>query len=197
MDVMTALMSGLGLSASAGLNAYIPLLLVSLTAKFFPQLITLSPQFRFITEPWFIAVVGLFLVIEVVADKIPMVDHANDVIGTLVRPAAGALLFAVSTGAITNLDPKLAAVAGLLIAGAAHGAKASARPIVTATTAGLGNPVVSTAEDVVAFVTSVVAILAPLLIGIAAIMFALMFLYWLSRRSGNARPAREDGAGTG
>jgi hypothetical protein len=197
MDVMMALMSGLGLSASAGLNAYIPLLLMALAAKFFPSLITLSPQFRFITEPWFIGIVAVLLIIEVFADKVPLVDHANDLIGTIVRPAAGALLFAASTGAVTNIDPKVAAVAGLLIAGAAHGAKATARPIVTATTGGFGNPVVSTVEDVTAFVTSLVAILAPLLIGVAAVIFGVMFMVWLSRRGQGSKAAPQGGSSTG
>lgn len=197
MDIIAALMSGLGLSASAGLNAYIPLLLMALAAKFFPSLITLSPQFNFITEPWFIGVVAVLLMIEVFADKVPVVDHVNDLIGTVVRPAAGALLFAASTGTVTSLDPKVAAVAGLLIAGAAHGAKATARPIVTATTGGIGNPVVSTAEDVTAFFTSLVAILAPLLIGVAAVILGAMSLVWLVRRGKGTKPAPEGGPSTG
>lgn len=197
MDIIAALMSGLGLSASAGLNAYIPLLLMALAAKFFPSLITLSPQFNFITEPWFIGVVAVLLIIEVFADKVPVVDHVNDLIGTVVRPAAGALLFAASTGTVTSLDPKVAAVAGLLIAGAAHGAKATARPIVTATTGGIGNPVVSTAEDVTAFFTSLVAILAPLLIGVAAVILGAMSLVWLVRRGKDTKPAPEGGPSIG
>lgn len=182
MDVISALLSGFGLSASAGLNAYIPLLIVSLGARLFPDLIPLSERFRFITEPWFIVVVAILLVVEVFADKVPVVDHANDLLGTVIRPAAGALLFASMTGAVTGLDPKIAAVAGLIVAGAAHGAKATARPVVTASTGGIGNPVVSTLEDVAALVTSVVALLLPMLIGVAAILFVILFLYWRGRR---------------
>jgi hypothetical protein len=189
MDPISAVLSGFGLSASAGLNAYIPLLVLSLSARFFPDLIRLAPPFQFITEPWFILAVTVFLVIELVADKVPVVDHANDLLGTLLRPAAGALLFASMTGAVQGLDPKVAAIAGLLVAGATHGAKATARPVVTATTGGLGNPVVSTFEDLASLVTSVVAILAPLLIGLAALLFGLLFVVWTVRRRRPAQPA--------
>ncbi len=184
MVSLSALLSGFGLAASAGLNAYIPLLIVSLGARLFPNLIPLAAPFQFITELWFIAAVAILLVIEVFADKVPVVDHANDLLGTVIRPAAGALLFASMTGAVQGLDPKVAAVAGLLVAGAAHGAKATARPIVTATTGGMGNPVVSTLEDVAALVTSVVALLMPILIGVAAILFGVLFLLWRGRRRG-------------
>jgi hypothetical protein len=197
MDVITALLSGFGLAASAGLNAYIPLLIVALTARLFPDFIVLAPQFQFITEPWFIAVVTVLLVIEVFADKVPAVDHVNDLLGTVIRPAAGALLFATMTGTVQSLDPRVAAIAGLVVAGTAHGAKATARPVVTATTAGLGNPLVSTAEDVAALVTSVVALIAPLLIGLAAVLFGLLFLVWWARRAGRAAPTPPPDAAPG
>ena len=76
-----------GLSSSAGLNAYLPLLIVALTARF-TNLIELRPPFDWLTDPWVIAVLVVLLLIETVADKIPAVDHANDVIQTVVRPAA-------------------------------------------------------------------------------------------------------------
>lgn len=184
MDVITALLSGFGLAASAGLNAYIPLLVVALAARLFPSWIVLAEPFQFLTEAWFIAAVTVLLVIEVFADKVPAVDHVNDLLGTIIRPAAGALLFASMTGTVASLDPKVAAIAGLVVAGTAHGAKATARPIVTATTGGLGNPVVSTAEDVAALVTSLVSLIAPLLVGLAALLFGALFAIWLARRSG-------------
>lgn len=184
MDVITALLSGFGLAASAGLNAYIPLLVVALAARLFPSWIVLAEPFQFLTEAWFIAAVTVLLVIEVFADKVPAVDHVNDILGTIIRPAAGALLFASMTGTVASLDPKVAAIAGLVVAGTAHGAKATARPIVTATTGGLGNPVVSTAEDVAALVTSLVSLIAPLLVGLAALLFGALFAIWLARRSG-------------
>ena len=94
-----------GLSSSAGLNAYLPLLIVALTARF-TNLIELRPPFDWLTNPWVIGVLVVLLLIETVADKIPAVDHANDVIQTVVRPAAGAILFAANSNAISNIHPR-------------------------------------------------------------------------------------------
>jgi hypothetical protein len=69
-------------------------------------------------------------------------------------------------------------VCGLLIAGGVHTAKTAARPVVTAGTLGTGNPVVSLAEDVVSGVTTIVAIVAPLVLTGAV----LLVLFWILRR---------------
>jgi hypothetical protein len=182
LDILTAF----GLSASAGLNAYIPLLVIALTARF-TSLVTLAPPYDILTNGWVITALAALLVVEVLADKVPVIDHANDIIGTFLRPAAGALLFASAmSGVVTGLDPRLALLAGALTAGVTHGAKATARPVVTATTAGIGNPVISTVEDVASLLTSVVAILAPALIAVALVLFLVLFLAWISRRGRHA-----------
>lgn len=166
MDVVSGILSAFGLSASAGLNAYIPLLVVALLARFTPWIKLASP-WNNLTNPWVIAVLGVLLVIEFLADKIPVVNHVNDVIQTFVRPTAGAILFAASTQSITGMHPVLAIICGLLVAGGVHVAKAVAiRPAVTAATGGTGNVVVSTGEDVVATVLSVVSALLPVLLGV-------------------------------
>ena len=183
MDIqaIASILSAFGLSASAGLNAYIPLLIISLSARFTP-LINLSAPYDVLESTWVIGALTALLIVEVLADKIPMVDHVNDLVGLAIRPAAGALLFAATTGTLTFLDPRLALIAGLFVAGAAHGAKATARPLVTASTGGIGNPIVSTVEDVAAITTSIVAIVFPLLIGGAMVVFAGMWAWWLARR---------------
>ena len=136
-----------------------------------------------LTDGWVIGAIVLLLVVEVFADKVPMIDHVNDLVGTVVRPAAGAVLFAATmTGAVSDIDPRVALVAGALAAGVAHGAKATARPVVTATTGGIGNPVVSTIEDVAALITSLVAILAPVLLAVALVLFVILVIYVGGRR---------------
>ena len=177
-DILTAF----GLSASAGLNAYIPLLLIALAARY-TDLIQLAAPYDHLTDGWVIVGLTALLFVEALADKVPAVDHVNDILGTFIRPAAGAILFAATmSGAVTGVDPRLGLLLGAVTAGATHGAKATARPVVTATTAGLGNPVVSTIEDVTAFVTSIVAILAPLLIGVALVIFLVLVTGWWLRR---------------
>jgi hypothetical protein len=186
-DILTAF----GLSASAGLNAYIPLLIVALMTRF--GLIELQYPYNLIGSGWAIAALVFLLVVEILADKVPMIDHANDIIATFIRPTAGALLFAGSTGTVEAMPPVLALVLGFLVAGATHSAKATARPVITASTGGVGNPVISLLEDIAALLTSLVAILAPLLIGLAALLFGALFLWWFSRRRGQ----REVGADPG
>jgi hypothetical protein len=180
---MIDIFSAFGLSASAGLNAYLPLFIVALTGRFFPRLLTLNEPYDALTSWWAIGVLGVLLVVEIFVDKIPAVDTINDVINTAIRPVAGALLFAASTNAVSGIDPILAVIAGLLVSGGVHVAKTTARPVVTATTAGIGNPVISTVEDIAAFVTSILAILMPVLVGLVLIMVVVLYVWWRVRRA--------------
>jgi hypothetical protein len=126
----------------------------------------------------------VLVIIEMLADKVPAVNHINDLIQTLIRPAAGAIAFAASANVVTDISPVLALAAGLLVAGTVHVAKAGAvRPMVTATTGGAGNIPVSIAEDVVSTVLSFLAIVLPVLVGTLLIVFAAFLIYWLYRRS--------------
>jgi hypothetical protein len=183
MDLLTGIFTAFGLSASAGLNAYIPLLLVGLLARY-TNLINLNQPWDTLANPWIILLLCLLVIVEMLADKIPVVNHINDLIQTLIRPAAGAIAFAASANVVTDVSPVLALAAGLLVAGTVHVAKAGAlRPAITATTGGAANIPVSIAEDVVSTVLSILAILMPLLIGTLLIVFAAFLIYWIYRRS--------------
>jgi len=179
---MLGLLAAFGLAAATGLNAYLPLLIVGLLART-TDLIALEAPWSALTNPVVLVVIGVLLAIEFTVDKIPAVDTVNDVIQTIFRPAAGAILFAASGNVISNVSPVLAMVCGLLIAGGVHTAKAAARPVVTAGTAGVGNPVVSLAEDAVSGVTTVLAIVAPLLLTLLVLLAVWLFIRWSSRRS--------------
>jgi hypothetical protein len=169
--------SAFGLSASAGLNAYIPLLIVSLVAKF-TSLIRLSEPWDALTSWWVIGLLVFLSIVEFFADKIPAVNHINDAIQTFIRPAAGAILFAASTQAITQVHPVLALALGLLISGGVHTAKSVAvRPAVTAATGGAGNLPVSVLEDVLSTVLSILSIVVPVLIGIV-ILLLISWAVW-------------------
>jgi uncharacterized membrane protein len=183
MELLTGIFTAFGLSASAGLNAYIPLLLVGLLARY-TDLINLNSPWDTLASPWIILMLCLLVIIEMVADKIPAVNHVNDLIQTLIRPAAGAIAFAASANVVTDVNPVLALASGLLIAGSVHVAKAGAmRPMVTATTGGVGNVPVSIAEDIVSTILSILAIIVPLLVGTLFIIFAAFLIYWLYRRA--------------
>ena len=183
MELLTGIFTAFGLSASAGLNAYIPLLLVGLLARY-TDLINLNSPWDTLASPWIILMLCFLVIIEMVADKVPAVNHVNDLIQTLIRPAAGAIAFAASAKVVTDINPVLALASGLLIAGSVHVAKAGAvRPMVTATTGGVGNVPISIAEDVVSTVLSILAIIVPILTGIILIVCAAFLINWLYRRS--------------
>jgi len=173
-EVISGILGAFGLSLSAGLNAYIPLLVVSLMAKF-TNLIELAKPWDALESWWTIGVLAVLVVIEAVADKVPVVDHINDAIQSFIRPVAGAILFAASAETITEIHPVLSLVCGLLVAGSVNAAKSVvARPAVDVATAGMGTPVVSTLEDVFAAIVSVLSILVPML------MIIIVFLtIWL------------------
>jgi len=183
IEAISGLSAAFGLSGSAGLNAYIPLLLVALAARFplSDPLVKLQAPYDLMGSWWAIGLLAVLLVVEIVADKIPAVDTVNDTIQTFVRPAAGAILFAGSANVITDIHPVLALGAGLLVAGGVHATKTAARPVVTVTTAGIGNPIVSTLEDVVAFVISLLALLLPIVAAVLMVVF-LIFVISLVRR---------------
>ncbi len=182
---MLGLFAAFGLAAATGLNAYLPLLIVGLLARY-TELIALKAPWDALTHPVVLMILAVFLAIEFTVDKIPAVDTVNDIIQTLFRPVAGAILFAASGNVISEISPVLAMVCGLLIAGSVHTAKAAARPAVTAGTLGTGNPVVSLAEDAVSGTTTVVAIVAPALLA----ALALLILFWFLRRRQRRRTGR-------
>jgi len=175
-----SLTTAFGLATAAGLNAYIPLFLVALLSRI-SSLVTLSEPYDVLSSWWIIGALAVLMAIEILVDKIPAADTANDIIGTFIRPAAGAILFAASTRVI-GLHPVIAALCGVILAGGVHAAKAAGRPVVTATTAGVGNPVVSAVEDAVAFVTSLLATLAPYVLVAFIIIGVLLLAWWYERR---------------
>ena len=187
MEIITGILSAFGLSASAGLNAYIPLLVVALLARF-TDLIRLSSPWDGLTNGWIIALLVVLSLIEFFADKIPAVNHINDVIQTFVRPTAGAIVFAASAQVLTEINPILSLGAGLLVAGGVHAVKSLAiRPVVTATTAGIGDVPVSMAEDIVSTVLSILSIVLPVLVLVLVIIIMAWFMSRRQRRENQSR----------
>lgn len=194
---MLQLLTGTGLAASAGMNAYIPLLVIGLLARF-TGLVTLPAGWEWIGNEWVLAFFVLLLAVEVVADKIPAIDSANDILQTAVRPTSGGLVFGAGSSAetVTVADPGALfddrgwapIVAGVAIALAVHTLKALVRPVLNAMTACLAAPVVSTIEDLTSVITSLAALLVPLLVIVFVPGLVLAF-WWLWRR--RRRPRQE------
>ena len=198
---MLEALTGTGLAASAGLNAYIPLLVMGLLARY-TDVIDLPQGWSWLSNGWVLVILGILLAVEVVADKVPIVDHANDVVQTVVRPTAGGLAFGAGSGAqtVTVSNPGsffgshqwVPVAAGVLIALCVHGVKATARPVVNVSTAGFGAPVVSTVEDFGSALMSVLAILMPILV-----LVGIVLLVWLAIAVVRRRRRKRESASSG
>jgi hypothetical protein len=191
MDLLTSILSAFGLSASAGLNAYIPLLVIALVARY-TDLIKLASPYDTLTNPWVIGVLLILLVVEFFADKAPAVNHINDLIQTIIRPAAGAVVFAASADVVTEMNPVLSLIMGLFVAGSVHTVKSAAvRPAVTVTTGGTANAPVSIAEDIVSTVLSLLATVLPVLMVVVAILLLAWFIWFLWKRGTGTHSTRK------
>jgi hypothetical protein len=149
------------------------LLVVGLLARW-TDLIRLNPPYDALTDPVVLIVLGVVALIEFVGDKIPVVDHVLHAVGVVVHPAAGMVVFLAANNAADGIDPRLAAACGLALALGAHGARMAYRPLVTATTGGLGNWAVSLIEDVVAVVLAILAIVVPALAAALVVLAVLL-----------------------
>jgi len=185
METMGTILSAFGLAAAAGLNAYIPLLVVALLARL-TTWIRLGPPYEALTHPAIIGLLLLLALIEFFADKIPAVDAINDGIQTFVRPAAGAILFGAQTGAIREIHPVLAMACGLLIAGGVHSLKATLRRAVQIAAppfAPIATPLLSVLEDLASLGLSLIAVLAAW----GILVLGVVFVIWVWRRARRAR----------
>jgi hypothetical protein len=174
--MISSLLTSAGLGLGAGINAYATLLVFGIVARWQPVIFHDDLARFFATTPVLI-VVGILYLIEFVADKVPTVDHVWDIIHTLIRPIAGAL---VAWAAVSDKIPHGAVILAAVIAGGvalgSHATKATVRGASTLTTAGLGNPVLSVIEDAFAFVNALIAIFLPWLVIVTLIIATLFFV---------------------
>ena len=183
-------MTGFGLATAAGLNAYIPMLLMGLLARF-TSLVSLPHGWTWLENGWVMGIVAVLLAVEIVADKIPALDSINDMVQTFVRPTAGGIVFGSGTAAQTAAvsDPAefartgqwVPVAIGVVTALVVHLTKTAVRPAANAATAGIAAPVLSTIEDFTSVSLSFIAILIPALV--LVVMIALAWsAFWLLRR---------------
>jgi len=175
---------GIGLAACAGLRAFLPLFVVALAGKL--EFVTLSDSFTWMASWPALVVFGAAVVAEVLSDKFPIVDNLLDSVQIFVKPIAGAL---VAATVVEDWAPLYVTVVAIIgggsAAGLVHVAKAKVRLVSSATTAGLGNPVLSVSEDVGALAGSVGSLLVPQVV--VAVLFLGAVLAWLAFRSSRTR----------
>lgn len=156
-----SVLAAFGLSGAAGLNAWLPLLVSALLAR--ADVVELAAPFDDLSTTTGLAVLAVLTVADFVGDKIPLVDHVLHLAGTVVAPASGAILFAGQTGIESDVPTLAAVLLGGLTAGSIHAGRSAVRPVSTATTGGLGNPVLSLGEDLGSLALIAVAFVVPLL----------------------------------
>jgi len=183
---------GLGLAASTGLRTFLPLLMLALAARFELFGVELNDKMAWLGGDIAVWALGIATVLEFFGDKVPAVDHALNAVGFVSRPLAAI----VGTYAVfADADPVIAAVAAVIIGAptalAFNTAQGGTRLASTATTGGLGNPVVSFIEDVLAVATVLIAFLAPILIPIVLILLAVVVIRLAKRAFG--RPRAQEG----
>lgn len=174
-----SLLAAFGLSGAAGLNAWLPLFASALLARL--DVVELAAPFDDLSTTPGLVLLAVLTTADFVGDKIPVVDHLLHLLGTVVAPASGAILFTGQTGLETDL-PTLAAVAlGAVTAGSIHAGRSAVRPVSTATTGGIGNPILSLGEDLGSLALVVVAFALPVLALLLVLALAATLLRFRSR----------------
>lgn len=198
---MLELLTGTGLAAAAGLNAYIPLLLMGVAGRF--DWVQLPSGWLWLENEWIMVVLGLLLVIEIVADKVPAVDTVNDVIQTVVRPASGGIAFSggIGTSTVAVDDPAsffssgawIPVLIGIGLALLMSLAKTAVRPVANLFSGGAAAPALSTAEDGASILLVILAFVAPILVLIALVLLAILFATIIRRLRRRRRALSQTG----
>lgn len=198
---MLEILTGTGLAAAAGLNAYIPLLLMGIAGRV--DWIQLPGGWVWLENEWILVILGVLFLIEIVADKIPAVDSINDWVQTVVRPASGGIVFAggIGTSTVAVDDPGsffssgawIPVVIGIVLALLMSLAKTAVRPVANVMTGGAAAPALSTAEDGASIALTVAAFIAPILV-LLILAFVVCCGTWFVRRARRRRRAREHAA---
>jgi uncharacterized protein DUF4126 len=179
---MGTLALAVALAAAAGLRAWLPLLVAGMLSRL--GVANLGASFGWLGSWPALGLFGGATLFEVAGDKIPVIDHLLDAIGTFLRPLAGTL--AAAAALVHVQDPLVALVIGLVVGApvalAPHVAKSTLRGVSTGTTAGLANPVISLVEDGVSLVITLLAFVVPILTALLVLIAAWLGWRWLRRR---------------
>src|SRR5688500_15564929 len=187
--IVPSLAMGIGLAACAGIRAWLPLLLAGGMARW--GIIELGSSFQFIASDRALLLFGVATVIEILADKVPAVDHALDTLSTVLRPAAGSLLAASVLWQVS--DPLTALALGVAVGAPTslvpHAAKSLLRAASTTFTGGLANPFISVLEDLMTVALFVLTVLVPIVVAGVLILVGLFVARRLARRAPAPLPA--------
>lgn len=179
MEWLSTLSLALGSAWTSGINLYATVSVLGLLQKFGG--VKLPGGLEALDNWWIIGIAGGLYIVEFAADKIPYVDSVWDVIHTFIRVPAGAV---VAYAATSQLDPSVTISAALLGGGlalASHGTKAAARVTANLSPEPISNWTLSIVEDIIAFVGTLLAVFAPILVAVILVLFLIGFLWFLPK----------------
>jgi len=179
-ELITAVAIGIGLAASAGFRVFVPMLVAAIAAK--AGVMPLNESFHWLASWSSIAIFGTATVVEIMAYYIPVVDNLLDTVATPLAVVAGTLLLT----SVLPIDSELMRwITGAAVGGGSaavvQAGSALTRLTSTKLTAGLGNPVVATVENIAATGTSILSLVIPFFI-IALFLLLVIFLLTRIRR---------------
>tara|TARA_R110002111_G_scaffold57012_4_gene96841 strand:+ start:4512 stop:5102 length:591 start_codon:yes stop_codon:yes gene_type:complete len=179
-ETILSIFLGIGLSASVGFRVFLPLFALSLAAYF--NIWELNESWLWIGSTTVVITLGIATVVEIVAYYIPVIDNALDAIAIPLATIAGT---AVMVSTVADLSPvitwALAIIAGGGTAAAVKSSASASRLGSTVSTAGFGNPIVSTIETGTSIVMSIISIFIPIL-AIVAVCFIFYIIYKLYKK---------------
>ena len=179
MEWLSTLSLALGSAWTSGINLYATVSMLGLLQKFAG--IKLPGGLEALDNWWIIGVAGGLYIVEFVADKIPYVDSVWDVVHTFIRVPAGVI---VAYAATSQLDPTVTISAALLgggLAFASHGTKTAARVTANLSPEPISNWILSIVEDIIAFVGTLLAVFAPILVAIFLGLFVVLFIWFMPK----------------
>lgn len=187
-DLLQSLALGIALAACAGLRAWLPMFATGVGVRL--GFLSLGDSFKFLGSNTALTVFLIATVIELLADKIPVLDHTLDALSTFLKPVAGIVLAASVLWTVN--DPLVALALGLIVGAPSsllpHAAKATLRGVLSPITGGLAAPVLSVLEDFLAIGLVALAILLPFVVAAAFVLFAIVTGRFVKKRMNSAQP---------
>ncbi len=179
-ETILSIFLGIGLASAAGFRVFLPLFALSLASYF--NVWELNESWQWIGGIPALITLGIAMIAEIFAYYIPFVDNALDTIATPLAAIAGTITIAST---VVDVSPMmtwvLAIIAGGGTATAMQGMTTMTRLASSVKTAGVGNPVVSTAETGTAITLSSLAIFLPI-VAIIIVILLFILVYWIYKK---------------
>jgi hypothetical protein len=188
VDVLLSVCLGLGLAAACGFRVFVPLLVLNLAVR--GGYVALGGDFEWIASTPALITLAAATALEIAAYYVPWLDNLLDSVAT---PAAVVAGIVATASVVTGIDPylkwTLAVIAGGGVAGAVQAATVGARGASSLTTAGVGNPLLTTAEIGGSVLLSGLAVVLPALAALVVVALLILVARRLGRRQASV-PAR-------